>query len=232
MSLKVTGAMVSTMLAFMLAQEGKHYSEALNLRLGPNDYDCSGLVYTALHKVGVAIPQSDSTANTEANWLGSNGATVVKDESQVKTGDIVFFHGAAPGASNYGPIGHVGMATDSSHIISAYDTASGILVTPMSQDQFVVAMRLSGDTIAPGSATPAPAGGGGLLSFPPQIMSFFSDAGGFIDKLMWLANPASWVRIVAFLGGVLLLLFAIHALVAAGKGEPLVSMPSVIPVPV
>ena len=229
----MTAAMVTTMMTFMLAQRGKPYSEDLSRRLGPNAFDCSGLVYAALHKVGVAIPQGDSTANTEANWLGSNGATVVKSESDVKPGDLVFFHGAAPGPSNYGPIGHVGMAIDSGHMISAYDTASGILITPISQDQFTVGMRLSGDTIAPGgSPAPSQGGLGGILSFPSEITTFFTDANGFINKLMWLANPASWVRIVMFLVGTALLLFAVHALVSAGKGEPLVSMPSVIPVPV
>jgi hypothetical protein len=90
--------------------------------------------------------------------------------------------------------------------------------------------------IPQGGATPPPGGGGGggtsLLSLPGDIVKFFTDANTFVTKLMWLANPASWLRIGAFLAGIALLLFAIHALVAAGKGEPLVSMPTVIPVPV
>jgi Phage tail lysozyme len=73
---------------------------------------------------------------------------------------------------------------------------------------------------------------GGLISWPSEITSFFSDASGFVDKLMWLASPASWVRIGAFLAGVALLLFAIYALIRAGEGEPFIKAPSVIPVPV
>lgn len=230
--IKITAAEVSTAMAFMMAQRGKPYSEDLSRRLGPNAFDCSGLVYQALHKMGLNIPQSESTADTEANWLGANGAQVIKSESQVKTGDIVFFHGAAPRESNYGLIGHVGMAIDNGHMISAYDTHDGILVTPISQDQFTVAMRLSGDTIAPGAggASPAPGGGGGILGIDwGNIPQDFQD---FDTMIKFILSPSSWVRIVAFLAGILVLLFAVHALIAVGKGEPLISMPSTIPVPV
>jgi membrane protein implicated in regulation of membrane protease activity len=76
------------------------------------------------------------------------------------------------------------------------------------------------------------AGGIPGLSWPGEITTFFSDAQAFIDKLMWLAMPSSWLRIGAFLIGAALLLFAIYAFVRAGQGQPLVSMPNTIPVPV
>jgi hypothetical protein len=80
---------------------------------------------------------------------------------------------------------------------------------------------------------PTPAGaGGGILSIPSEITGFFSDANKFVTLLMWLAQPSSWLRIGAFLVGIGLLLFAIHALIAAANGEPLVKMPQSIPVPV
>src|ERR1700733_4203449 len=140
-----TAAQVGKIMAFMVAAKGKGYSEALNLRLGPSEYDCSGLVYEASKAAGIDIPQSEDIANLEANWFGANGAQVIKSASDVKAGDLVFFHGAAPGPSNYGPIGHVGIAIDNGqHELSAYDSASGVSVQPMSQDQFVVGMRLNG----------------------------------------------------------------------------------------
>jgi hypothetical protein len=84
-----------------------------------------------------------------------------------------------------------------------------------------------------GSPAPVPAGGGGgLLSIPSEITGFFSDANKFVTLLMWIAQPSSWLRIGAFLVGIGLLLFAIHALIAAANGTPLVKMPSVVPVPV
>jgi hypothetical protein len=73
---------------------------------------------------------------------------------------------------------------------------------------------------------------GGALSIPGQITGFFSDADGFVNKAMWLVNPSSWLRIGAFLIGIALLLFAIHAMIAAGNGSPLFQMPNAIPVPV
>jgi len=82
-----------------------------------------------------------------------------------------------------------------------------------------------------GTTTTAASGLPGF-SFPSEITSFFSDASAFTEKLMWLAMPSSWLRIGAFLIGIALLLFAIHALVAAGEGAPIFKMPSVVPVPV
>ena len=125
------------------------------------------------------------------------------------------------------------MAINSSEIISAYDTASGILVTPIAQDKFVVGMRLTNATIQPGAGgsqpSSSPSGGGGISIDWGSLPTDFAD----MDKVIkYILAPQSWLRIVAFLAGVAIMLFAIHALIAVGKGEPLISMPSTIPVPV
>lgn len=74
---------------------------------------------------------------------------------------------------------------------------------------------------------------GGLVSFPSQITSFFSDADTLVSRAMWLTNPGSWLRIGAFLVGVGLLLFAFHALLAVGEGTPIMpKAPAIVPVPV
>ncbi len=76
-------------------------------------------------------------------------------------------------------------------------------------------------------------GGGGILGIPSQITSFFSDASTFITAISWIVQPSSWVRIGAFLIGVVLLLFAIHAFLAVGEGGNLLpKAPTVMPVPV
>jgi Lysozyme like domain len=85
----------------------------------------------------------------------------------------------------------------------------------------------SGTTATPASTTALPG-----FSFPSEITSFFSDASAFTEKLMWLAMPSSWVRIGAFLAGVALLLFALHALIAVGEGAPIFKAPNIVPVPV
>jgi hypothetical protein len=65
------------------------------------------------------------------------------------------------------------------------------------------------------------------------IPQFVADADTFITLLAWIVNPSSWVRIGAFIVGVGLLLFAIHALLAVGEGENILpSMPNIVPVPV
>lgn len=72
----------------------------------------------------------------------------------------------------------------------------------------------------------------GLFSFPSDITGFFGEADKFVTALLWLINPASWVRIGAFLVGVALLFFAIHAFIAVSSGSPILKTPDVIPVPV
>jgi hypothetical protein len=233
----ITAAEVAAMLAFMVAQIGKPYSEAVPGRFGPNEFDCSGLVFTAAKNAGIPFPGNASTdsgdvlANTEANYLGTlPGVTKITNASQIKTGDVLFFTGAAPGPSNYGPIGHVGMAFSPTTLISAYDTAEGITKTPISQDQFVVGFRLTGGDVSAPSSSPAAAPGGGILGI--DWGSLPTDFADMDNALKFIMAPTTWLRIVAFLAGVLILLFAVHALIAVGKGEPLISMPSTIPVPV
>lgn len=83
------------------------------------------------------------------------------------------------------------------------------------------------------SLTSASGGLGGLLSFPSQITTFFSDANDFVKAIMWLAQPSSWIRIGAFIIGVALLLFAIHAFLAVGEGGDIFpKAPAIVPVPV
>ena len=93
---------------------------------------------------------------------------------------------------------------------------------------------LKGNVPASNTATTTTSAAGGLpgFSWPSEITSFFSDASAFTDKLMWLVMPSSWLRIAAGLAGLALLLFAIHALIAAGEGAPIFRMPNVVPVPV
>ncbi len=70
----------------------------------------------------------------------------------------------------------------------------------------------------------------GLFSWPGEITGFFSDAKTFIDALLWIVNPASWLRIGAFAIGLMLLAFGVYALMHVGSEGSL--MPSAIPVPV
>ena len=238
--MSITSNQIQGVLNFMTAEIGKvPYSEntATNpatgeeFRFGPTEYDCSGLVYSAMKSVGIDIPASDAIASKEADVLSKYpGVKVIKNVNQVGKGDLVFFTGASPDASSFGPIGHVGMATSSSQYVSAFDTQSGITLEPLSNSGFVVALDLSGASL-PASGTAQQ--GNGVFSWAPEILDFASEADTFVNKLMWLANPSSWLRIGAFLVGLVLLLFAIHAFIAVADGSPIMpKAPSITPIPV
>ena len=61
------------------------YSEAANLRLGPNAYDCSGLVYESLKHLGITLP--GSTTGPEY------AATKSVPWSKGEPGDLAFYNG-------------------------------------------------------------------------------------------------------------------------------------------
>jgi hypothetical protein len=129
-----------------------------------------------------------------------------------------------------------GISSNASTALSTWGTGS--YAVSISDHWSAAAAYLSGKAVAlPGgspSGTPTSSpSSGGLLSFPASITNAFGDVDALISHLAWLVNPASWLRIGAFLVGVALLLYAIYALVAIGDGGSMVpSMPSVMPVPV
>lgn len=102
--------------------------------------------------------------------------------------------------------------------------------------------------VSPGSVTPgtqqasltsfttstAPSGGGGIFSFPDEVVKFFKDANSVVKPLVWLVEPGSWIRIVAFIAGVALLLLALYAFLAIAEGSEKItpSAPKPVPVPI
>jgi Phage tail lysozyme len=89
-----------------------------------------------------------------------------------------------------------------------------------------------------GSSPSGSSGSGISIDWPSEMVGtngkggFFNDANSLLTAAMWLFKPQSWVRIVAFLGGIALLLFAIWALIATAEGEPIFKAPKVVPIPV
>lgn len=144
----------------------------------------------------------------------------------------------------FGSIGDVNAHADTpaaaaSYFMSNYEkpnAAAANEATRVAAAEWVAEAAKSGNWGTSAGSNPAPASGGGsggILSFPSQITDFFSEADKLVTAIAWLAAPASWVRIVAFLAGVALLLFAIHALVAVGEGGDIMpKMPTVMPIPV
>lgn len=94
---------VAQLVAWAEAQVGKAYVTG---GVGPDAYDCSGLVQTGFARVGVTMPR---TAQAQRDWLAAgNGYQVSLGQEQ--PGDVLFT------SSYLGPnqIGHTGIITDPS----------------------------------------------------------------------------------------------------------------------
>ena len=87
-------------------QVGKEY--VLNAS-GPDEFDCSGLVYYVLNECGIAVDRKDCAGYAQnADW------GKIESLSDVKAGDILFFHSA-----NSSDIQHAGIAVSSKNMIDA-----------------------------------------------------------------------------------------------------------------
>lgn len=87
-------------------QVGKEY--VLNAS-GPDEFDCSGLVYYVLNECGIAVDRKDCAGYAQnADW------SKIESLGDVKAGDILFFHSA-----NSSDIQHAGIAVSSKNMIDA-----------------------------------------------------------------------------------------------------------------
>lgn len=111
-------------LAYALSKVGDEYSEASGKRLGPNSFDCSGLVFEAYLSAGVAL----AGTTTNGMWPSGAGAHVPDGAGNLQPGDLLFF-GPAVG-NNYTE--HVAMvhtidkATNAAICVQATDPQSGV----------------------------------------------------------------------------------------------------------
>lgn len=86
-------------------QVGKEY--ALNAS-GPDEFDCSGLVYYVLNECGIAVDREDCAGYAQNEDWGK-----IESLGDVKAGDILFFCGED------GKIRHAGIAVSSKNMIDA-----------------------------------------------------------------------------------------------------------------
>ena len=87
-------------------QVGKEY--VLNAS-GPDEFDCSGLVYYVLNECGIAVDRKDC-----AGYAQNEDWSKIESLGDVKAGDILFFHSA-----NSSDIQHAGIAVSSKNMIDA-----------------------------------------------------------------------------------------------------------------
>jgi hypothetical protein len=203
---------------------------------GPSTFDCSGLMQSTFAQFGIKIPRT-----TEEQYkIG----TAVGSAADLRAGDLVFTEGLPPG--------HVGMYVGGGQVIQAPHTGDVVRITPLADFGTITAMRRvaglsysTNDTIVGavgesvqglGNAT-AGTGfvsalgtvfndvGGGLLSWPGQIIGTFSDVDEFAGKLyhnfQLFFQPSTWVRAGAGVFGFIFVIFGLVLLAREAKaGTP------------
>jgi hypothetical protein len=177
--------------------------------------DCSGLIMEAAQKVGITIPRT-----TTAQWAALPHVPV----EDVQPGDLVYFTGGDPPSP-----GHVGMVDKTGTTFSmidapftGVDVRTDTFTVPGSGDMHVVGFArvpgltgLGAQENIDSSGGAALSGGGGILSLPSQVTSFFDDATRFAQAAMWLVNPENWMRVIAGLAGAALAVAGVGFLIKA-----------------
>lgn len=94
----IPGGGAGQMLEFALSQRGKPYIWGA---VGPESYDCSGLVQTAFRAAGVAMPRVSRQQATVGQRI---------DRAEVQPGDLIFY---------FEPVHHVAIAVDNTRAVHA-----------------------------------------------------------------------------------------------------------------
>lgn len=181
----------------------------------------------AIAPLMAAIAMAESGGNSTATNHNTNGTTDfgLWQINSVNGGSTALFDPAANAKEALKIYNSQGLKAWTTYNTGAYKQFYNSSIVASSLPQ--------GGTDTSASLTSASGILGGLLSFPTQITTFFSDANDFVKAIMWLAQPSSWIRIGAFIIGVALLLFAIHAFLAVGEGGDIFpKAPAIVPVPV
>jgi cell wall-associated NlpC family hydrolase len=114
--------------SFAIKQVGKPYAWGAK---GPDAFDCSGLVQAAWAAAGVAL---------DAGTVGQvHDGLAVPGLAYVQPGDLLFTPGSLGTASNPR---HVGLYLGDGLLINAYDSATGVIIQPLSSwENSIVAIR-------------------------------------------------------------------------------------------
>lgn len=111
------GSGVEGMIAVALAQQGKPYVKAGK---GPNEFDCSGLVYYSLNQAGYSVGRYTADSYSKMDkWL------YIGSYSELRRGDLIFFWSS----DAHTRIGHVAIYLGNGRYVHASSSASQVLET-------------------------------------------------------------------------------------------------------
>lgn len=176
----------------------------------PSGFDCSGLIQYVLHQLGVSFPRT-------ADIQGESQYVDTITYAQLQPGDLIFSAwGSDVGANG---IGHVSIYVGNGKMIVAPHTGARVEyedLTPYYRQHVVKYGRVKGTaagTGAGGGIVPASGGLGGILSFPTEIVSFFSEAGKLFAAFF---QPATYIRLAAGMFGLIFLVAGLFFLIKEG----------------
>jgi cell wall-associated NlpC family hydrolase len=117
---------------FAVAQVGKPYVWG---GVGPNGYDCSGLMLKAWAAAGVAIPRTSQAQ--------SQSGTPVPGLADLQPGDLLFIAGADGSPASPGHVGmYIGATAGVAYLVQAPQTGQSVQVDPLSRwKNVIVAIR-------------------------------------------------------------------------------------------
>jgi Putative peptidoglycan binding domain/NlpC/P60 family len=93
------------------------------------EWDCSGLVYTKLHELGIDVPRSSTE---QLDWVIKNGTAIPLDEGVRTRGALLL------------RVGHVAVSLGDGRTVEAMGEDYGVLVASTSQRGFTHAGRVPG----------------------------------------------------------------------------------------
>ena len=176
--------------------------------------DCSALVQDVFGGFGVHLPRT-----SEEQFKAGKPVTA----DQLQPGDLVFTAGSDGSASSPG---HVGIYIGRGQVLNAPHTGTNVRVEDLAGWRPVGYRRVIGTASSStgdgGGVTDASFPGSGLLSWPSDVLGFFSGATDHLDSAArWFAaftRPSTWVRIGAgALGTTFLIAGLVFLVMAAGQ---------------
>lgn len=171
---------------FAVSQVGKPYRWGA---IGPDSYDCSGLIQTSYKHAGIHLTRTTYTMIHEGKEVKRN---------ELQPGDLIF-----PNP------GHVQLYIGGGKVCEAPEAGVPVRVVPIWG--FWRARRVTepGTGSSGSDSTTLPNDGQGFSSGVPVVGNLWSGLSGIVGVVEWITNGHNWLRIAEFIAGAVILFTAI-----------------------